>query len=261
MPNGNFVVWEKLDGSLGIVCSYGGQRIVSTRGSFESSQASWFRSWLNKYHSNFTPSGETYLFEIIYPANRIVVDYGRRTEGVLLSILGPDAVDLAQVFDSCTRFTKAKRFNGLKDFDNINSDQFAGQEGFVVQWPCGFRAKVKIDEYKRLHRLITSCSTRTIWDLLRVGKGVSEITERVPAEFAEWVNHQVMLLKSAFSGIVNNTIAEFSRHEPSDRKSFATWALQQKNPPLMFALLDGKDITDQIWKLVEPIWATPFGGG
>jgi RNA ligase len=264
IPSEPFQVWEKLDGSLGIVCSYAGERIVATRGSFESDQAIWLRDWLNAKHHDFTPSGETYLLEIIYPENRIVVDYGKCKEAVLLAVMSPDCVDLSSLFESCGRFRKARRFDGMGGFDEINSDpKFAGQEGFVVQWQGGFRAKVKLDEYKRLHRLITQCSTRTIWELLKTGAGIQELIDRVPDEFGAWVREKSTEIQQV------KCMAEFEAHRLIDanrdllpiRKVFAEWAKGQKNSHLLFRLLDGKDITEACWKLAEPEWATPFRSG
>lgn len=256
-----FHVWEKLDGSLGIVCYYAGERIVATRGSFESDQANWFRDWIERNYADFWPSGETYLFEILYPANRIVVDYGARAEAVLLSVMSPDCVDLWHMFESNLRFKKAKRFDGISDFATINSDpQFAGSEGFVVQYESGYREKVKLDEYCRLHRLITQCSTRTIWEMLRLGSDTQELLDRVPAEFAEWVESVIEDLRTKHASL--KSMGEFyfasegKRFEA--RKDFAMWAKEQEHPSLLFALLDGKDISDQCWRLVEPKWATPF---
>lgn len=255
-------VWEKLDGSLGIVCSYGGERIVATRGSFESDQAIWFKRWLDGKHKDFTPSGETWLFEILYPENRIVVDYGDRKEAVLLAVMSPDCFDIPALFESSTRFKKARRFDGLTDFDVINSDpQFAGQEGFVVRWANGFRAKVKLVEYKRLHRLITQCSTRTIWELLRAGSGVQELLDRVPEEFGAWVNIQSEAIIAAYNSVIDQTRDDLRELAPlsiEPRKVFAEAAKKKKNCGLLFSLLDHKDITDSVWKLVEPKWATPF---
>jgi len=257
--NESFHVWEKLDGSLGIVCYYAGERIVATRGSFESDQAKWFQDWIERNHPDFWPSGETYLFEILYPANRIVVDYGDRAEAVLLSVMSPDCVDLWHLFESCNRFRKARRFDGA-DFSTINSDpQFAGAEGFVIQYESGYREKLKLDEYCRLHRLITQCSTRTIWEMLKAGSGIQELLDRVPVEFAEWVETQA----SAIRGTAERCNDEAwtlmgGRPKCETRKDFALWAVKQRNSSLLFALLDGKDITDQCWKLAEPKWATPF---
>ena len=254
-------VWEKLDGSLGIACSYAGEVVAATRGSFESDQAQWFGRWIKKHH-NFVPSGETWLFEIIYPENRIVVDYGDRKDAVLLSIMSPDGADLWDLFHGCDRFAKARRFHGLNDFSTINSDpQFAGSEGFVVQWASGFRAKVKLEEYKRLHRLITQCSTRTIWELLRAGSSIQELLDRVPEEFAAWVDAQVNTMRTGHQQVMEDARRAFAAIAPlsvGSRKDFALAAKAHPNCGLLFSLLDGKDIADAAWKLVEPKWATPF---
>ncbi len=149
----------------------------------------------------------------------------------------------------------------MTSFDTINSDpQFAGQEGFVVRWQSGFRAKVKLEEYKRLHRLITQCSTRTIWEMLKTGAGIQELIDRVPDEFAAWVREKSTEIEQV------KCLAEFEAHRLIDinrdrfpvRKDFAMWAKEQRNPALLFALLDGKDITEACWKLAEPKWSTPF---
>lgn len=79
--------WDnKWDGSLGIVYySPGGGLAVATRGSFDSEQARHATEWLMD-HVDATEvyqwataqmdAGYTPLFEIIYPENRIVLDYG-----------------------------------------------------------------------------------------------------------------------------------------------------------------------------------------
>lgn len=254
-----FTVWEKLDGSLGIVATYAGERVYATRGSFESDQAKWLAAWFEKHYPDFYPSGETWLFEIIYPDNRIVVDYRGRQDVVLLSVMAPDAVDLWPMFENCDRFPKARRFDGVTDFGVIDGDpQFAGQEGFVVQWPT-LRAKVKLAEYTRLHKLITTCSTRTIWELLRAGNGLGELLDRVPDDFKAWVTQTGHELKCQYARVNANASADYQSRPPCDtRKDFALWAKQQSNASLLFSLLDGRDITDACWKLVEPKWATPF---
>ena len=266
IPSGKtFEVWEKLDGSLGILCEYRGEIVCATRGSFESDQAQWFQNWVETRHKDFAPSEETYLFEIIYPANRIVVDYGKRSEAVLLAVMSPDGREIPCLFDGCSRFTKARRFDGVTDFSVIDSDpQLAGEEGFVVKWANGFMAKCKLAEYKRLHRLITQCSTRTIWELLRAGSGVQELVDRVPGEFAEWVTNTATEIQNIHD--VNSIYAyyQFSNYGTGSpgaefsRKEFAMWAKRQPHPQLLFALFDGKDISDMCWKLAEPKWTTPF---
>lgn len=261
IPMESFTVWEKLDGSLGIVCYYAGERVCATRGSFESDQAKWLVRFMDHKHESFYPDGTTYLFEIVFPSNRIVVDYGDTEDAFLLSVMADDATDLWHVFNNCDRFRKARRFDGISDFAAIDENpQFAGQEGFVVQWDNGFRAKLKLAEYKRLHRLITQCSTRTIWEMLRAGSDTQELLDRVPKEFDVWVRQQIYSLNDDFERVTLAAMRAFSETPGKfeSRKDFAMWAKQQPNPQLLFSLLDGKDITDAGWKLAEPKWETPF---
>jgi len=78
-----FVV-DKMDGSLGILYPMpDGSLAVATRGSFTSDQAIWATNWIQAYvgPNAWAPDPDyTYLFEIIYPENRIVVDYGTRED-------------------------------------------------------------------------------------------------------------------------------------------------------------------------------------
>jgi RNA ligase len=256
-----FHVWEKLDGSLGVVCSFEGQRIVATRGRFDSAQALWLAAWFDREHPDFTPaSGLTWMFEIVYPANRLVVDYGDAADAFLLAVLDTAARDQWPVFDACTRFRKARRFDGIADFTQIDSDpRFAGSEGFVLQWESGMRAKVKLSEYRRLHHLITELSARNIWELVRTGQDTSSLVDRVPADFEHWVKEQIASITRSHAEIMESAreaLRTAPPHEP--RNHFAQWAKQQRYPSLLFALADGKDISDTVWKMVEPKGAITF---
>lgn len=65
----DFNIYEKLDGSLGIVFFYSGEWIIATRGSFESEQAIKGAELLKKYNLdllNMIAPRHTWLFEIIY---------------------------------------------------------------------------------------------------------------------------------------------------------------------------------------------------
>ena len=75
IPNEPFEVFEKMDGSLGILFNYKGEWVLSTKGSFTSEQAIKGMEILKKYKYDRLLTGYTYLFEIIYPENRIVCQY------------------------------------------------------------------------------------------------------------------------------------------------------------------------------------------
>lgn len=255
--NETFTVWEKLDGSLGVVCWYGDSLVVATRGSLDSDQARWAYGHIKDASGiQRGQPGLTYLFEIIYPENRIVVDYGDRRDMPLLAVLDEHGRD-HPAFDEWTA-SKARKFEGL-ELVALADMAFPGEEGFVVRWESGFRCKVKFAEYKRLHRLITQCSTRTIWEMLRTHQNTADLIDRVPKEFEVWAREQVNGLERSqdyLVGWAHTTLAHGPRE--ADRKTFAEWAKKQEHPNLLFALLDSKPIEDMCWRMVEPKWATPF---
>jgi RNA ligase len=65
-----------MDGSLGILYKVDGKPYLATRGSFVSDQAVAGTAMLHERYGDYEfEDGFTYLFEIIYPENRIVIDY------------------------------------------------------------------------------------------------------------------------------------------------------------------------------------------
>jgi RNA ligase len=265
LPLGSpFLAFEKLDGSLGI--SYRNparDRIeIATRGSFTSEQAYWATEWWEKSHGYLEiPEGQTWLFEIIYPGNRIVVDYRDRAELVLLAV-----VDNATGFDlplpASWSGAVAGRFD-VAEIDHLTAlvQDPANFEGFVILFPStGQRVKVKLDEYVRLHRVLSTCNTRTVWELLSAGQTLDEVLDRVPDDFGGWIRRQEAALLAAYRQIEAEclTLSRDPRVDPADRKAAAQFLTQQKHPPVLFKMLDGKDYAPLIWKAIRPEHALPF---
>ncbi|MFD7669071.1 RNA ligase [Streptomyces sp. NPDC059788] len=99
-PEGTFsldekvVVTDKLDGSLGILYPLPDDGYaIATRGSFASGQAVHAtKSWQERYADTAQiKPGVTYLFEIIFPENRIVCDYGTLDDLVSAASMLPPA--------------------------------------------------------------------------------------------------------------------------------------------------------------------------
>jgi hypothetical protein len=88
-----FEVFEKVDGSLGIVFHYDGKWHAASKGSFASEQAQWAQRWLDARNLEDLVPGLTYLVEIVYPENRIVVDNGDEHTLVLLAVMHPDGTE------------------------------------------------------------------------------------------------------------------------------------------------------------------------
>jgi RNA ligase len=200
--DGAFEVYEKMDGSLGILYQSEGRFAVATRGSFQSEQAVKATAILHqKYAAALAqvPPGKTFLFEIIYPANRIVVDYGGLEDLVLLAVIDNQTGRDEPL--PAIGFPLVPRHDGIRDLATIRQWQTADREGFVIKFASGFRVKVKFDEYVRLHRLLTNVSSRHIWEYLAAGQPLAPLLERVPDEFYAWVKQQVAQLEAQYQQI------------------------------------------------------------
>ncbi|MEM8528312.1 MAG: T4 RnlA family RNA ligase [Bacteroidota bacterium] len=256
IPDEPFEVYEKMDGSLGILYWIENEPFIATRGSFVSEQAKVANVILReKYKHAFEQldRSKTYLFEIIYPQNRIVVDYGKRRELVLLAIINTATGAEESLQD--IGFPVVKKYDGIQDIDNLIKLEEANREGFVIRFESGLRYKVKFKEYLRLHRIVTQVSSISIWEYLRAGKSFDEILEIVPDEWYAWINAKVRELNNAYKAIEKQCKNEFKVLE--DRAETAYYFNQRDYPSILFAMLDGKPYEDRIWKLVRPEFEQP----
>ncbi len=196
-----FEVYDKMDGSLGILYwiiekfENGNIRphpFIATRGSFASDQAlEATKIFREKYPFVGFDSECTYLFEIIYPENRIVVDYGDKRDLILLAIIDTatgEEIPLSQAPDGLNVVTRYDGINvskALDQFDKLSGTEF---EGLVIRFtPSNFRVKVKTEDYKKLHKLYTGISERDIWDCISSGIGLEEIVKVAPDEMFNWI--------------------------------------------------------------------------
>ncbi|MCU0449358.1 MAG: hypothetical protein MUC97_05855 [Bernardetiaceae bacterium] len=255
--DGAFEVYEKMDGSLGILYQHQGQFAIATRGSFQSEQAGKATAILHQKYANAlaqVPPGKTLLFEIIYPANRIVVDYGDQEDLVLLAVIDNQTGRDEPL--PAIGFPLVPRYDGIRDLATIRQWQTADREGFVIKFATGGRVKVKFDEYVRLHRLLTHVSSRDIWEYLATGQPLEPLLERVPDEFYTWVKQQVAQLTDSYQAIEQLCQAQFK--DLGDRKTNAFYYQTQTYPGILFSMLDGRDYAPAIWKMVKPKFEKPF---
>lgn len=260
IPNEPFEVFDKMDGSLGIFFHYNGEWHMATRGSFTSEQAIKGMEIARKYNlDKVCVPGFTYLFEIIYPENRIVVRYGDVERLVLLSIFeGGTEIPYNDIeFDG---WDIVNRYDGVKDFTKLKEMIKEDQEGYVVRFKSGFRIKIKGDEYVRLHRILTNISNRDIWEYLKDEKPMDELLEKVPDEFYEWVKETAKDLQMRYDNIEKDYLTIYNDIEKKypNRKDFAEIAKSFPKPQLLFAMLDKKDYKPSIWKFLYPAYSKPF---
>lgn len=255
VPVEPFEAYEKMDGSLGILYVADGEAFIASRGSFTSEQAQVAKTIYDyKYCHIHLDLDCTYLFEIIYPENRIVVDYGDMQDLVLLAVI-ETATGVERPLPNIG-FPLVKRYDGIEDFAELMRTQDDSREGFVVRFESGTRVKIKFDEYKRLHKLLTGVSPKTIWEILRAGGDVRSVIERVPDEFHQWVRETENDLRHHYS-LIESRSRGYMKFGGS-RKDLAEWFKQSPHPDVMFAMLDGKDYQDVIWKKIKPTGQTAF---
>lgn len=257
IPNEPFDVYEKMDGSLGILYWINDKPFISTRGAFYSDQAIKATEILHsKYASIWSKlnRNHTYLFEIIYPENRIVVDYGDTEDLVLLAII--NNITGEEYLDHSLGFPVVQKYDGVKDISLLKSLEEKNKEGFVIRFKSGMRMKVKFTEYVRLHRILTGISNVSIWEYLSEGRDFDELLEKVPDEFYDWVNKTIGELNTRFDEI-KNICQQVFRFYPS-RKETALYFMDQDYPSVLFAMLDGKKYDHIIWKLIKPKYCKPF---
>lgn len=257
-PTQDFEVYEKMDGSLGIFFYFNGEPVFATRGSFTSDQAIKGKEILNKYNWQYgTYEGYTYLFEIIYPENRIVVDYDGLEELIVLGVIETATGKECNYNEMANEgFSLVKKYDGIKDYSVLKSMIPNNAEGYIVRFSNGDRMKIKGEEYLRLHRIMTNVSTTGVWEILSSGGDIAEILKDVPDEFYDKVNEVVKDLCIRFENIKKDYMSYFlditNRVVSTDRKGFAEEAKRYNHPSLLFGILDGKDISPGVWKIVKP---------
>lgn len=303
LPDEPFEVYDKVDGSLAVVFHYADRWRVASKGSFISAQATWAQRLLDTRDTAALRPGTTYLAEILYPQNRIVVDYGNRRDLVLLAAFGADGTEVplaeaaphwqgigsvvtvwpAMPLDELIALTESNTLPGGAAANGTDA------EGFVLRFASGVRAKAKLSEYVRLHKVLTGVNERDIWrghgiqrfaglpakqlaqglnctvaDIeVSGGKPLDALLEQVPDEFDTWVREVIDRLEGeaarheqaideAYAGLV---------HLAGDRGAFARAVRELEDReirPAMFMRLDGRPTELTTWRHVRPETGDPY---
>ena len=266
IPNGKFYATDKADGSLGI--SYlgpDGKTCISTRGSFESEQAirgtALFRQ---QYPGKVLMEGVTYLFEIVYPENRYVIDYGGFSGLILLAAIEINSgieLDITEepLFGD---FIKIERYNDLETLDQVRTfverEDRKNTEGVVLLFRDGTRVKIKSSRYLEVFGIISGWNKRNVWESLSSGSSAAlDLLEddSLPEEFQIWIKNTTGEIQGQFEGIMMTARDYFEyRPDTESRKRLAEYFSKFKYPAILFALLDEQpDKAEKIaWQLVKP---------
>lgn len=283
------VIWEKVDGFMCTLYRWEGVPYIASKGSFTSIHAKWATAWYRKNVKDIFPVGCTPVFEGIHPDLRIVVNYGTDEGLVLLSVINNETGD--EVLPEILKVIAEKA--GVETPEQVDmtweraekeshekyDDGFGTEEGYVLTWyqkgkpPA--RLKMKFDEYCRLHRIVTGVSPKRIWQELSEGneEELKDWMEKSTPWFAEFAKKWVAALTESYREIEVNAS---TKYEQAKITVLHKWAYVQdidfiairkdyaaifnapenvKYAPVLFAMLDKKDIRPTIWRLVKHLTA------
>lgn len=236
--------------SLGILFHLpDGTMQIATRGSFTSEQAVRANEIAVRKYPNLSANickDYTYLFEIIYKENRIVVDYGDREELVLLAIIETATgkeIPLPETFPTPI----VKRYN-FKEFGEILKIQDNDREGFVVRFTDGSRVKIKFENYVKLHRLIMGFRIEDFIDSLEKND-IEAVIDKLPDEWYDKLVLTKEYILSLYMEIEKKCLLEFKSFPT--RKECAEYFNKCSYPSILFFMLDNRPYKELIWKILK----------
>lgn len=181
LDNADYIsVTDKKDGSAIIVTNYKGNVIINTNGEFENIQIELAKKlFIEKYlyFYNNIPEDFTFIFELIHPENRIVLDYGSEKKLYLLAIRDLKTLRLLKYNELQTfaknnflDITESFEFTNIYDFiDKTQKETKDVKEGWVfrvITNNTDFMFKLKYQEYFNLARIKNIPSLKRIYILL-----------------------------------------------------------------------------------------------
>lgn len=269
-PNEPVVVTDKLDGSLGVLYDDGDGGAIATRGSFTSEQAIHAtRVWKTRYTDAFPHQNWTFLFEIIYPSNRIVCDYGDVDDLYLLALVGKETGEVLRPTSAAEMGWSGpivERFSYASLAEALEASPRDGAEGLVIDLvDRNERIKLKQADYIQLHKLITGLNERSVWEHLGAGGTVAELCAPIPDEFHDWITKVAARLTSESESIVKRAETEHALLMSDlpvgwTRKDYALRAITSPSRAVLFQLLDGRDPRPDIWRTLRPSGAVTMTG-
>jgi len=258
-------VYDKVDGSLGIAYNTPVGPAIATKGSFASDQALKATELLRtKYRAYETDGIHTDLFEIIYPENRIVLDYGDEESLRYLGSVdirsGKDFFDYKYMMYygvKLNHFMMAGSWGHVREMIDLKRPNAEGV--VVLNEETGDRLKLKQEDYIELHKVMTGLNEKQLWQWASDGKTYDEIMASIPEELHSWAEpilrdlfNRVQDYWDALEALWYNVSPELKK----DRKAFAKWSEKWTAVyrSCLFMMLDGQEsrVAELIWKQVKP---------
>lgn len=255
---------KKEDGSMGFTYVYDGKIYWATRGSFASTQSQEAQKIWNEFHGvhiNDELQGfieeHTLIAEIISPETRVVVDYGGARKLVLLAVRNiktGEELSYSELEELGAKLNMevVKKFSGYSLYGMLELSKTlnVNEEGWILHYKGGQRAKVKGTAYLEAHRVLYGLSEKAKMAAWRDAK-VEDIMKTVPEEFQEEFEQYFKDLDDKAETLLEKFIREYLKNiKPLDtKKEKAICILNLYSKPytqILFALLNGKPGQDYL---------------
>lgn len=266
-------VTDKMDGSLIIAFRDREGRVrCATKGSLNSDMAIHAMPILERNGIENMPNGITPLFEVIYPENRIVLDYNGLDDVFLLGGVVIETGEVLSPNDSRLNFYLGPRTQVFEDktlLEALARPPRKNAEGLIVRsLKTGNMVKIKQEDYVAMHRAIFGVTRKKVWKLLGdFGYGSNlDCLAVFPDEIHKEVKSYAETLVKKASGIKSEILQEIKALEQLFLKK---GVLSKKEKVLLMQemvkegtlsktamssfLSDCNRLDKLVWELVRPV--------
>lgn len=248
LPQEDYIITEKVDGTLGLLYWINDIPYIATQRSFKALNAQRASQILHNKYSHLLDKfdkSKSYIFEVLFPESRVLVDYGNREDLVLIGVIdkttGKEETQLHYHIGFPTAKDYTQELKHAKNFDELKSLNLPNMEGFVITYlESGLKIKLKFPWFEETHNAMNEIiqysqrlrkarmqfyqlmnlnrnllSNVTIWEYLQNGKSENEIFRQIPYDyyfhnFEAWFEMQVHLFIKKFNRLKqsNDSLSE-----------------------------------------------------
>ena len=264
IPDLPFEVYEKLDGSLGIMYWIGDTPYLCTRGSFSSDQALHGTKILHENYSQYfsqLDKSKTYLFEIIWNEDHHCISYGDLDDIFLIGVIDTETGVEDDIYNWQHIFKCTKRYDGVTDYLKIR-ELFSGEnrEGFVVKFSNNFRIKMKYESYFKIHFLRCMLTPKTVFAFVSENKldeareTLKELDEENKIYFEKIVSdfqNKYNEIETNCKNYIENLKSKYGENYNTDNKDIIFEIQKEKYACVLFKMFRNMKYDQIIWNLIK----------
>ena len=244
----HYELFKKMDGSLVIMFYYKDEFIFCTRGSFISQQALKAKEIFKKKYMDEDVNKEcTYCFEVIYPQNKIVVDYGLLEDLFLISIFHTKTGKNVNIDQAGFNTVQKIATNGLCYTEWIQHN-VVNEEGYVMRFIAdNLRIKIKFANYVEKHK----GKYLNIERIKQSMKNMQTINlDTIPDECYDEVKESINKMEELFKMKENEVLKEYVKiqEQNSTKRDLIEAIKQSQYSKILFAIHAKKKYDSLLWK-------------